>query len=297
MESVLERIFAKTDEAIAAGVNLIILSDRGVDRDNAPIPALLAVSGLHHHLIRNGSRTKVGIILESGEPKEVHHFAVLIGYGCGAINPYLAFETFKDMIEQGMLLNVDYETACKNYRKAVTKGVIKIASKIGISTIQSYRGAQIFESIGLNHSVIDKYFTWTASRLEGAGLEVIAKEAVLRHHHAFPERPVEGHTLDVGGEYQWRKDGEEHLLSPQAIHLLQQAVREGNYELYKEYSRLINEHGQKYFRLRDLIEFKERQPLPIEEVEPIEAIMKRFKTGAMSYGSISKEAHESLASP
>jgi glutamate synthase (ferredoxin) len=295
MESALERIFAKTDEAINQGVNLIILSDRGVDKDKAPIPALLAVSGLHHHLIRNGSRTKVGIILESGEPKEVHHFAVLIGYGCGAINPYLALETLKDMIHQGLLVDVDYETACQNYLKAVTKGVIKIASKIGISTIQSYRGAQIFESIGLNHSLIDKYFTWTASRLEGADLEVIAKEAVMRHHHAFPERPVEGHTLDVGGEYQWRKDGEEHLLSPQAIHLLQQAVREGNYQLYRQYSALINEHGQKYFRLRDLIEFKQRQSIPIEEVEPIEAITKRFKTGAMSYGSISKEAHESLA--
>ena len=295
MEEALESIFAQADKAIAEGVNLIVLSDRSIDQNNAPIPALLAVSGLHHHLIRNGTRTKVGIILESGEPKEVHHFAVLLGYGCGAINPYLAFETFKDMIKEGLLVDVDYETACKNYLKASTKGVIKIASKIGISTIQSYRGAQIFESIGLNHSVIDKYFSRTASRLEGADLEVIATEAIMRHHHAFPERHVESHTLDVGGEYQWRKDGEEHLLSPQAIHLLQQAVREGNYELYKQYSALINEHGKKFFRLRDLLQFKQRESIPIEEVEPIEAICRRFKTGAMSYGSISKEAHESLA--
>lgn len=295
LESTLEGIFAKADQAISEGVNLLILSDRLMDKNNAPIPALLAVAGLHHHLIRNGTRTKVGIILESGEPKEVHHFATLIGYGCGAVNPYLAFETIKDMINQHLVLDVDYETACKNYIKAATKGVIKIASKIGISTIQSYRGAQIFESVGLNHSVIDKYFTWTASRLEGVDLEVIANETIMRHHHAFPDRMVDNHTLDVGGEYQWRKDGEEHLLSPEAIHALQKAVQEGNYELFKQYSALINDHGKKLFRLRDLIDFKQRESIPIEEVEPLEAITKRFKTGAMSYGSISKEAHESLA--
>lgn len=295
LEAMMEQICAKADEAIASGINIIILSDRGVDKDRAPIPALLAVAGLHHHLIRQETRTQVGIVLESGEPREVHHYAVLIGYGCGAINPYLAFETIDQMIADGLLVNVDSKTAHKNYVKAVTKGTIKIASKIGISTIQSYRGAQIFEAIGLNRSVIKKYFTWTASRIEGVDLETIAKEAILRHSHAFPDRQTNGHTLDVGGEYQWRKDGEEHLLSPQVIHALQQAVQQNDYNLYKQYAAGINEQNQKFFTLRGLLDFKQRQPIPLEEVEPIEAIMKRFKTGAMSYGSISKEAHEALA--
>ncbi len=295
LEAMMDRIYAKADEAIASGINIIILSDRGVDKDRAPIPALLAVAGLHHHLIRQETRTQVGIVLESGEPREVHHYAVLIGYGCGAINPYLAFETIDLMIADGLLVNIDSKTAHKNYVKAVTKGTIKIASKIGISTIQSYRGAQIFEAIGLNRSVIKKYFTWTASRIEGVDLETIAQEAILRHSHAFPDRQTNGHTLDVGGEYQWRKDGEEHLLSPQVIHALQQAVQQNDYNLYKQYAAGINEQNQKFFTLRGLLEFKQRQPIPLEEVEPIEAIMKRFKTGAMSYGSISKEAHEALA--
>jgi glutamate synthase (ferredoxin) len=295
LEQAITEICAEADRAIADGVNILILSDRGVDADHAAIPALLAVSGLHHHLIREGTRTRVGLVLESGEPREVHHYALLIGYGCGAINPYLAFETIQEMIHEGLLVNVDYATACKNYIKAATKGVVKVASKIGISTLQSYRGAQIFEAIGLNHSVVDQYFTWTASRIEGADLEVIAKEAILRHHHAFPDRQVNGHTLDVGGEYQWRKEGEAHLFSPQTIHTLQSAVRLGNYDLYKQYAALVNEQNQKYFTLRGLLEFKPREPVPIEEVESIESIMQRFKTGAMSYGSISKEAHEALA--
>jgi glutamate synthase (ferredoxin) len=295
LESALEDIFQKANRAIAEGSNIIILSDRGIDKDNAPIPALLAVSGLHHHLIREGTRTRVGIVLESGEPREVHHHAVLIGYGCCAINPYLAFETLKDIIEQGLLVGVDHKTACKNYIKAATKGVIKVASKIGISTIQSYRGAQIFEAIGLNKSVVDKYFTWTASRIQGSDLETLAKEAILRHRHAFPDREVNGHTLDVGGEYQWRKDGEAHLFSPETIHSLQKAVQAASYDAFKTYSSLVNEQNQKFFTLRGLLKFKSRESIPIEEVEPIEAIMKRFKTGAMSYGSISKEAHESLA--
>ena len=295
LESAMAEICSAADRAIESGISIIILSDRGLDKNNAPIPALLAVSGLHHHLIRHGTRTRVGIVLESGEPREVHHFALLIGYGCGAINPYLAFETIADMIHSGEIVNVDYKTAWKNYIKCVTKGVIKVASKIGISTLQSYRGAQIFEAVGLNKSIIDKYFTWTFSRIDGADLEVIASEAILRHTHGFAERSVDGHTLDVGGEYQWRKDGEEHLFSPQVIHALQQAVKTGNYELYKQYASLVNEQGKKYYRLRDLLEFKSQQAIPIEEVEPIESIVKRFKTGAMSYGSISQEAHESLA--
>jgi glutamate synthase (ferredoxin) len=295
LESAIAEICAKADQAISDGVNILILSDRGVDAANAPIPALLAVSGLHHHLIRTGTRTRVGLVLESGEPREVHHFALLIGYGCGAINPYLAFETIKDMIDQRLLVNVEFKTAVKNYIKSATKGVTKVASKIGISTIQSYRGAQIFEAVGLNHDVIKKYFTWTASRIEGADLEVIAKEAIARHTHAFPDRPASGNTLDVGGDYQWRKDGEAHLFSPEAIHALQKAVRDGNYEMFKKYSALVNEQNQQHFTLRGLLDFKSRESISIDEVEPIESILSRFKTGAMSYGSISKEAHEALA--
>jgi glutamate synthase (ferredoxin) len=295
METAIDDICRQADDAIAKGTNLIILSDRGINPTHAAIPALLAVSGLHHHLIRNGTRTRVGLVLESGEPREVHHYAVLLGYGCGAINPYLAFETIETMIEDGVLNGVDYAKACKNYVKAVTKGVIKIGSKIGVSTIQSYRGAQIFEAIGLDTSVIDKYFSWTASRLEGADLNVLAQEAIMRHGHAFPDRDMPDHTLDVGGEYQWRKDGEEHLFSPETIHMLQQATRNGDYALYKQYAAKINEHGKQFFRIRDLLEFKDREPIPLNEVESVEAIMKRFKTGAMSYGSISKETHESLA--
>ncbi|NJL00177.1 MAG: glutamate synthase large subunit [Spirulinaceae cyanobacterium SM2_1_0] len=295
MEARLEELFIEADRAIAAGVNILILSDRGTDRHHVPIPALLAVAGLHHHLIHAGKRTRVGIVLESGEPREVHHFATLIGYGCGAINPYVAFEALASAIRQGLLVGVDFATACKNYVKAATKGTIKIASKIGISTLQSYRGAQIFEAIGLNQSLVDKYFTWTASRIEGADLAVIAQETLLRHRHAFPERGPNGRVLDVGGEYQWRKDGEPHLFAPETIHALQKAVRTGSYEAYKQYSARINDHSQQHFTLRDLLEFKSRTPVPLEAVEPVEAIVRRFKTGAMSYGSISQEAHEALA--
>ena len=295
LESALNAIFVAADQAIANGSSLIILSDRTIDQDHAPIPALLAVAGLHHHLIRNGTRTRVGLVLESGEPREVHHFATLIGYGCGAINPYLVFDTIEGMIADQLLPPIALEKACQNFIKAVTKGVIKIASKIGISTIQSYRGAQIFEALGLNKAVIDQYFTWTASRLQGGGLDVLAEEALKRHRHAFPDRPGAPITLDVGGDYQWRKEGEAHLLSPQVIHTLQKAVRTGDYEAYKQYAALVNEQDKQLFRLRDLLQFKSRQPISLDEVEPVEAITRRFKTGAMSYGSISKEAHEALA--
>jgi glutamate synthase (ferredoxin) len=295
LESALAEIFAQADHAIQAGANILILSDRGISATQAPIPALLAVAGLHHHLIRQGTRTRIGLVLESGEPREVHHFATLIGYGCGAINPYLAFATLTEMIQDGLLPNLDEATAAKNYIKAATKGVVKVASKIGISTLQSYRGAQIFEAIGLNQAVIERYFTWTASRIAGVDLAVIAQEAILRHRHAFPEREVNGHTLEVGGEYQWRKEGEAHLFSPETIHTLQQAVREDNYPLYQRYASLVNQQNQKHFTLRGLLDFKPQTPIPIEQVEPVTAIMNRFKTGAMSYGSISQEAHEALA--
>ena len=207
---------------------------------------------LHHFLIREGKRTKVGLILESGEPREVHHFCTLIGYGCSGINPYLAFETLDDMIRQGLLVGVDHYTACKNFVKAATKGIVKVASKIGISTIQSYHGAQIFECVGLQQGVVDKFFTGTATRIEGADLAAVAKESLDRHHSAFPDR-VEGvATLEVGGDYQWRNGGEGHLFSPQVIHSLQKAVRTGSYETFKTYSVLVNDQMEKMFTLREI---------------------------------------------
>jgi glutamate synthase (ferredoxin) len=296
LEKGLDDLFTKASQAIQEGYNILILSDRGVDRQNAPIPALLAVAGLHHHLIREGTRTRVGLVLESGEPREVHHFSLLIGYGAGAINPYLAFETLDDMIRQGLLKEIKHKEACKNFVKAAVKGVVKVISKMGISTVQSYRGAQIFEAIGLNQKVIDRYFTWTPSRIEGVGLDVLAEEVLFRHRQAFPERPVKEHVLDVGGQYQWRQEGELHLFSPQTVHKLQQACRTGSYKVFKEYSELVNNQIRNHCTLRGLLELKfAPTPIPIEEVEPAETILKRFKSGAMSYGSISKEAHEALA--
>ena len=296
LERTMERLCKDASQAIADGIDIIILSDRDVDRDHAPIPALLAVAGVHHHLIREGTRTQVGLVLETGEPREVHHFALLLGYGAAAINPYLAFETLNDMIRQGLLTNVDYEHAVKNYIKAVTKGVIKVISKMGISTIQSYCGAQIFEALGLNQDVIDRYFTGTPSRISGIGIEVIAREARLRHDHAFPERQVNGRNLDDGGQYQWRGSGEVHLFNPQTIHKLQYACRSNDYRAFREYSRMIDDQSRDICTLRGLMDLKAfGPPVPIEEVESVDSIVTRFKTGAMSYGSISKEAHEMLA--
>src|SRR5262249_7770071 len=241
------------------------------------------------------TRTQVGLVLESGEPREVHHFSLLIGYGCGAINPYLAFETLDDMLRQGLLTDIDHKTACKNYLKAAMKGVVKVISKMGISTIQSYWGAQIFEAVGLEKEFVDQYFTWTPSRIEGIGIDVIAEEVLVRHQAAFPDRTVNGHVLEAGGQYQWREDGEYHLFNPQTIHKLQAAVRTDSYKLFKEYSGLVNEQSRNLCTLRGLLDFKKVKPVPIEEVESVESIMKRFKSGAMSYGSISQEAHETLA--
>jgi glutamate synthase domain-containing protein 2/glutamate synthase domain-containing protein 1/glutamate synthase domain-containing protein 3 len=288
--------------AIATGHEYIILSDRAVDKKHAPIPALLAVAGVHHHLIREGTRTQVSLVLESGEPREVHHFALLIGYGAGAINPYLAFETIEDMIALSQLTRIDEPTAIHNYVKSITKGVLKVMSKMGISTAQSYCGAQIFEAIGLGQDVIDEYFTGTSSRVGGIGLDVIAWEVRCRHDHAYGERPINGKTLDAGGQYQWRKEGEHHLFNPESVHKLQLACRTGSYKVFKEYSKLVDDQSRRLATLRGLMEFSEGgqrsaglEPVPIEEVEPLESIMKRFKSGAMSYGSISKEAHETLA--
>ncbi|MDW8343172.1 MAG: glutamate synthase large subunit [Verrucomicrobiae bacterium] len=288
----------QADAAIAAGTTILIISDRGVEAERAAIPALLAVSGLHHHLIRTGTRTRVGLVVESGEPREVHHFALLIGYGANAICPYVALDTVRDLVADETLRNLSAEKAVKNYIKAAVKGVVKTMAKMGISTIQSYCGAQIFEAIGLNHDVIDQYFTWTASRVEGIGIDVIAEETAQRHRRAFPERGVNGEplVLSSGGEYQWRADGEYHLFNPLTVHKLQLACRTGDYRVFKEYSALVNNQSEHLCTLRGLLDFNfAPQPIPLEEVEPVENIVRRFKTGAMSYGSISKEAHEALA--
>ncbi len=296
METAMEQLCQAADQAIADGANILILSDRGINKDNAAIPALMAVSGLHHHLIRKETRTRVGLILESGEPREVHHFALLVGYGVSAVNPYLAFETLDDMIREGLLPGLDHKTAVKNYCKAVVKSIVKTMAKMGISTIQSYRGAQIFEAIGLNKSFVDKYFTWTASRIEGIGIEEVARETLTRHRQAFPEREFNVEVLDSGGQYQWRKDGEHHLFNPETIYLLQTATRLGSYDIFKQYAALINDQSRQLCTLRGLLDFKWAEtPVPLDEVEPIEEIVRRFKTGAMSYGSISQEAHEALA--
>jgi len=292
----LSDLYNQADAAITGGANILVMSDRGMDTGHAPIPALLAVAGLHHHLIRAGTRTRASVVLESGEPREVHHFALLIGYGISAINPYLAFETLDDLIREGLLENITREAAFKNYIKAAVKGILKVSSKMGISTIQSYRGAQIFEAIGLKSDFVNEYFTWTPSRIEGVGIDEVAREVVLRHSAAFAELQEDTHVLDAGGQYQWREDGEFHLFNPTTIHRLQQAVRSGNYRAFKEYSEAVNNQARNLCTLRGLFELKlAAKPIPIEEVEPVESIMRRFKSGAMSYGSISQEAHETLA--
>ncbi len=296
MEKGLEALFAAADVAVETGSNILILSDRGVDRDNAAIPALLAVSGLHHHLVCSGTRTLVSLVLESGEPREVHHFAVLLGYGVNAINPYLAFESLDDMIQQGFLPGIDHAKAVKNYIKASIKGIVKTMAKMGISTVQSYRGAQIFEALGLHQSVVDRYFALTPSRIGGTDIDGIARELMERHARAYPERVAPEVTLAPGGVYQWRKDGEEHQYNPLTITSLQKATRTGDYNEFKTFSSLIDEQSERHYTLRGMLQFKENMPsVPLDEVEPVEELMKRFKTGAMSYGSISQEAHEALA--
>jgi glutamate synthase (NADPH) large chain len=296
LEQALQALFQTAAEAIDDGATLLILSDRGIDAQNGAIPALLAAAGLHHYLIRHGKRTKASLIVESGEPREVHHMAVLLGYGVDAINPYLVFESINDMIERGLIKNVTYGQAVKHYVKAAVKGIVKVLSKMGISTIQSYRGAQIFEAFGLHPSVVDKYFVGTPSRLGGMTLEMLAEEVLIRHREAFPPRPSNGHALPVGGKYQWRHDGEYHLFNPRTVHALQDACRRGDYDRYKQYSADVNNHESQLSTIRGLLQFNSPyKPIPIHEVEPIENILRRFKTGAMSYGSISAEAHESLA--
>ncbi|MFN8490489.1 MAG: glutamate synthase large subunit [Caldilineaceae bacterium] len=296
LEKALDDMFETADEAIENGVNIFILSDRGITDEIAPIPALLATAGLHHHLIRRKTRTQVALILESGEPREVHHFSLLIGYGATAINPYLTFKSLKGMIDEGLLTDITYDKAKYQYIKASLKGVLKVCSKMGISTLQSYCGAQIFEALGLSKALVDKYFTWTPTRIEGIGLEQIYEEIKVRHQRAFPPRGKAPDVLVPGGYYQWRADGERHLFNPQTIHKLQYATRTNNYKIFKEYSALVNAQEKEFYTLRALLDFKfAENPIPIEEVESVESIVKRFKSGAMSYGSISQEAHETLA--
>ncbi|MBM7583987.1 glutamate synthase (NADPH/NADH) large chain [Bacillus pakistanensis] len=291
LEFSLGQIFLEADRAIEKGISLLILSDRSMNEKNVPIPILLAASALHQYLVRQGNRTKVSIILETGEAREVHHFASLIGYGADAINPYLAFETYKQSISEGHL-KIPFEETVSKYIKGVTEGVVKVMSKMGISTIQSYRGAQIFEAVGISSNVIERYFCGTASQLGGIELETIAQEALLVHKKAYKDTLNE--TLDSGSNFQWRKTGEHHAFNPKTIHTLQWACRKGDYDLYKQYSHAANEERIGF--LRNLFSFdKTRQALPIEEVESVDSIVKRFKTGAMSFGSLSKEAHEALA--
>ncbi|MBK6599734.1 MAG: glutamate synthase large subunit [Proteobacteria bacterium] len=279
---------------VESEINVLIISDRGVNQHLAAIPSLLAVSALHHYLIREGLRMRVSLVIETGEAREVHHFALLIGYGCSVINPYLAFETLDGMIRDDLLPNVEHRLACLNYAKAATKGIVKVMSKMGISAVQSYHGAQIFEAVGLRQDVIDEYFTLTASRVGGIGIDVIAEETLMRHRAAYSPRRSQ-QVLSSGGQYQWRHDGEFHLFNPESIHRLQKAVRTGNYRTYKAYAELVDDRAKNLSTLRGLLDLKAAEPIPIDAVEPIESIMKRFKTGAMSYGSISKEAHETLA--
>ncbi|RNF39682.1 glutamate synthase large subunit [Planococcus salinus] len=295
MEQALEELFEKADKAFEDGATLLILSDRGVNKEYAAIPALLAVSGLHHHLIRKETRTRVSLLLESGEPREVHHFAALLGYGAEGINPYLAFRSIKELVDTKEITDENFEQAEQKYVNAVTDGIIKVLSKMGISTIQSYRGAQIFEAVGIHMDVIDKYFTRTSSRLGGIGLDIIAKEVLMRHEQGYPEREGGNNALQAGDEFQYRENGESHQYNPMTIHTLQQACRTNDYETFKKYTRLLTDEKANLQSLRGLMSFKKRTPVPIEEVESVEEICARFKTGAMSYGSISSEAHEALA--
>lgn len=290
LEEGLDNIFTKADQAIADGATILILSDRYMDNNHVPIPVLLAVSGLHQYLVRKGSRTKASLIVETGETREVHHFAALLGYGVDAINPYLAFETYRQEIKDGNLA-VTYAEAVQKYINGVTEGVVKVMSKMGISTVQSYRGAQIFEAVGISQDVINQHFTGTASQIDGIGLQTIAEEARLRHQNGY-EKAVDS-SLDPGSDFQWRKTGEHHAFNPTTIHKLQWAARRGDYQLYKEFSQAADK--ERLGNIRHLFDFKTDQSISIEEVESVDEIVKRFKTGAMSFGSLSQEAHEALA--
>ncbi|HZI45887.1 MAG TPA: glutamate synthase large subunit, partial [Ilumatobacter sp.] len=304
LRDALERINTEVSWAIERGARVIVLSDRNADSVDAPIPSLLLTAAVHHHLVRTKQRTKVGMVVECGDAREVHHMALLIGYGAGAINPYLAFESIEDLIAEGMhgLAGIDPHKAVKNYIKACGKGVLKVMSKMGVSTVASYTGAQIFEAIGLGEELVDRYFTGTVSRIGGIDLGGIAADVAVRHAIANPKRPEERahRKLELGGEYQWRREGEYHLFNPETVFKLQHATRAKRYDIFKEYSRKVDDQSRNLATLRGLFTFRGpdsigRSPIDIDDVEPVAAIVRRFSTGAMSYGSISAEAHETLA--
>jgi glutamate synthase (NADPH/NADH) large chain len=295
----LDEVRTKVSAAIADGAKVIVLSDRYSSAELAPIPSLLLTGAVHHHLIREKTRTQVGLVVECGDAREVHHMALLLGYGAVAINPYLAFETIEDLIDQGVITGVTKHQAIKNFVKASTKGVLKIMSKMGISTVASYTGAQVFEGIGLARDVVDEYFTGTTSRISGVGLDVLAEEVATRHRFAYLDRPEEAAHRDLwaGGEYQWRREGEHHLFNPETVFKLQHATRTKRYDIFKEYTAKVDDQARKLATLRGLFQLRDdlRPPVPIDEVEPVSEVVKRFSTGAMSYGSISMEAHQTLA--
>ncbi|HET7660110.1 MAG TPA: glutamate synthase large subunit, partial [Oryzihumus sp.] len=299
MRDRLEQIFAEVSEAIAGGARFVVLSDRDSGRDLAPIPSLLLTSAVHHHLIREKTRTQVGLIIEAGDVREVHHVALLIGYGAAAVNPYLAMETVEDLVRSGQLADVTAEKAVANLIKALGKGVLKVMSKMGISTVASYRGAQVFEAIGLSTELVQRYFTGTVTQLGGVDLEVLAAEAAARHARAYPPDGVRlpHRKLEVGGEYQWRREGEPHLFDPETVFRLQHSTRARRFDVFRQYTSRVDEQSERLMTLRGLFELASegRTPVPLEEVEPVSEIVKRFNTGAMSYGSISQEAHETLA--
>ncbi len=295
----LQEIFAEIDEAIENGVRFLVLSDRDSDFDHAPIPSLLLTAAVHHHLVRQKTRTLISLLVEAGDVREVHHVALLIGYGAAAINPYLAMETVESMVRSGMITDITPEQAVRNLVKALGKGVLKVMSKMGISTVASYRGAQVFEALGLSQELVDEHFTGTTSKLGGIGIDVIHEEVSKRHDVAYPLTGISPahRQLQVGGEYQWRREGEPHLFDPETVFRLQHATREGRYDVFREYTDRVDDQSSRLMTLRGLFDLKtgERPPVPLDEVEPVSEIVKRFSTGAMSYGSISKEAHETLA--
>ena len=294
----LEEIFAECDKAVAEGVSFIVLSDRDSDRDHAPIPSLLLTAAVHHHLVRQHTRTQIALVIEAGDVREVHHMALLVGYGAAAVNPYLAMETVEDLALRGLLGDLSAEKAQANLRKALGKGVLKVMSKMGISTIASYRGAQVFEAVGLSRELVDRHFAGTPSQIDGVGLDVIAREVAERHADAYPPSGANQphRRLNTGGEYQWRRDGEDHLFDPETVFKLQHSTRTRQYEVFGEYTRRVDDQARRLMTLRGLLELSsDREPIDVEEVEHVRDIVKRFSTGAMSYGSISEEAHSTLA--
>jgi glutamate synthase (NADPH/NADH) large chain len=299
LASAIERVRREASEAIAAGARTLVLSDRDADHVMAPIPSLLLVSAVHHHLVRTKERLRVALVVETGDAREVHHVALLLGYGAAAVNPYLAFETIENQIRRGTLTGIEPRTAIRNYVSALVKGVLKIMSKMGISTVGAYTAAQVFEAFGLSGEVLDEYFTGTSSKLGGVGLDVIAAEVATRHHHAHPENPTDRvhRRLEVGGEYAYRREGELHLFTPETVFLLQHATKTRREDVYRKYVEEVERLNREGGALRGLFRFRaeSREPVPLDEVEPVESILRRFNTGAMSYGSISAEAHETLA--